>query len=185
MWHCLAYLWPVLDKFLQLGLDCNLLSSFAPFFPMNPPHPMLMIYQGGVSDRGYNSMTAEDVKRMSQMVISAEDSETASSPATSACSDASDSNSNAKGKGEGWREFFGSLTHGVRDRSGSGKHKKGIHHHSALTCHRFNMFWRYIYAEMSFSLPFPYHDDLIDFRYFSSFVFPYMSAEIISHVCLS
>ena len=43
-----------------------------------------------MSDRGYNSMTQEDVKRMSQMVISTAD-DSASSPASS---DVSDTNSN-------------------------------------------------------------------------------------------
>ncbi|XP_012934851.1 DENN domain-containing protein 4B [Aplysia californica] len=79
---------------------------------------------GGVSDRGYNSMTQEDVKRLSQMVISADDTGSASSPATS---DASDTTT-GKGKGEGWGplSFFGNLTHG-KERRASERVKKEVH----------------------------------------------------------
>ena len=44
---------------------------------------------GGVSDRGYNSLTQEDVKRMSQMVMSTatDDNGSISSPTTSENSD--------------------------------------------------------------------------------------------------
>ena len=66
---------------MKLKNEVNSLLAFIDFiyFPC----------EGGVSDRGYNSLTQEDVKRMSQMVMSTatDDNGSISSPTTSENSD--------------------------------------------------------------------------------------------------
>ncbi|CAG5132786.1 unnamed protein product, partial [Candidula unifasciata] len=76
---------------------------------------------GGVSDRGYNSMTKEDVKRLSQSAVSADENGSASSSAASENSDRP-----GKSKPDSWNPMnFSFLYSGSNSNKSSAKLKKG------------------------------------------------------------
>ncbi|BFY98657.1 hypothetical protein BsWGS_01697 [Bradybaena similaris] len=77
---------------------------------------------GGVSDRGYNSMTKEDVKRLSQSAVSADEN-------GSACSSAASENSDrpSKSKPDSWNPMNFSFLCSSSNTKPSAKFKKEVH----------------------------------------------------------